>query len=65
MVVLSTAVDRSRGRYVQIFDMRFITQGPLFAKKLDSYDFDLVDLHFEDAQGDGLLFVVNRGYDFC
>jgi hypothetical protein len=64
-VVLSTAFEKGRGRYVQIFDMRSVTKGPIFAKKLDSYDFSHVDLHYEQATNNGLFYVVNRGFDFC
>lgn len=68
LIVLSTAADRSKGRGVQIFDMRSMARGPIFAKKLDSYDFGAIDMHYEEpagAAGEGMLFIINRGFDFC
>ena len=38
IITLSTPTD-NQGRYIQIFDMRSISEGPLIYKKLDDANF--------------------------
>ena len=45
--------------------MRSITKGPIFSKKLDSYDFDDIHMNYEELGTDSYLFIQNRGFDFC
>ena len=57
IIQLSTRADQS-GRFIKLYDIRSIGQGPIIHKKLDNYAYS-ADMHFyEDLD---LLFVTNKG----
>lgn len=60
IITLCTSAD-DNSRYIQIYDMRSINEGPLIYKKLDDFDFPC-QIHYDEIFN--LFFVINRDQNF-
>ena len=54
--IITLCADNNE-RYIQIYDMRSINEGPVIFKKLDDFNYPC-QIHYEEAFG--LFFVVNK-----